>query len=424
MDVDFYDGGEFARFDNGLHVGYGRNPFYAEDEDEMMKPWMTPLSMIGNHETSIIYSARTHSIWIFSQSGIGSADPGLGPHARSSGPADYDADSDQDDMDENDRYSNTNCRPAGNVLRDINKWYKRLKELPGGGQHSPADWDQDLTRPLYIKHGWLTGNFDGHAFQVDRIRSFASREVRKTPKVPLEQLQRLQRTAGNEHDISKLTQQVESATTTQAEWDARWQLLLQKQLQKSRSIYIRQHMEKIDRLCPGGTTTQREADMPLWETEWLRVALANQQDSLRRHQKTMLETEAPDSIQERALMLQLKYAQHEVEIYQQAYEASMVDMERLCPGKTFTSTTGWAPLDIKDSPSMELEKLEINQQIMQDELAEFQNFLKQVPEAVPKLRSTVKTSIDDLQYRTQGYYVQMKGVYEKQIREEKAAGTQ
>lgn len=344
MDIDFYDGGEFARFDNGLHVEDGRNPFYAEDEDEMMKPWMTPLSMIGNHETSIIYSARTHSIWIFSQSGFGSVDPGLGVQSRSASPAPYDDESENEseegEMEDDDYYSKTDCRPASNVLRDINKWYKQLKELPGGGQHSPADWDQALTKPLYVKHGWLTGNFNSDAFQVDRIRSFALREVKQTPRKPFEELEHLQRTAGSEDDISKLTQQVESATTTQAEWDARWKLLLEQQIQKRRSVEIKQQQENIKRLCPGGTTTQREEDMPLWEMEWLRVALAKQQDSLQWHQDRISQTEASASVLDRASHLQLKHAQQEVEIYQQAYEASKLNSERLCPGKTFTSATG------------------------------------------------------------------------------------
>jgi hypothetical protein len=53
-----------------------------------------------------------------------------------------------------------------------------------------------LTKQLYVKLGWLTGDFNGDAFQVDRIRSFAAREVQVTAKKPLEELERLQNFGG------------------------------------------------------------------------------------------------------------------------------------------------------------------------------------------------------------------------------------
>jgi hypothetical protein len=124
MDVDIYDGGEFARFDNSLDVNDSWNPFYAQDKDEMMKPWVSHAAIHdGNHETPIMYSFKNHSICIFSQSGVGSVDPGLGNHSHHGGEADSENESD-DAMEQDEYYSNTNCRPAGNVLRDINKWYK------------------------------------------------------------------------------------------------------------------------------------------------------------------------------------------------------------------------------------------------------------------------------------------------------------
>jgi hypothetical protein len=112
------------------------------------------------------------------------------------------------------------------------------------------------------------------------------------------------------------------------------------------------------------------------------------------------------------------------DIYSQAYEASKLDAERLCPGKTFTSATGWAPLDRKDSPLLQLENLEKSQENMLDDLGKFQDLLQLVPEAAPKVREDIEYLIRNLQCRTQGHYAQLKGVYEKQMREEAAAGTQ
>lgn len=479
MDVDFYDGGEFARFDNGFHVDDGRNPFYADDEDERMKPWMTPLSMIGNHETSIIYSARSHFIWIFSQMGIGSVDPGLGPPSDSqpansesgsdnqnepddleeddhfsatdcqpesegddrseqrgleesdhSSPTDCQSVSDIDDQssqdgsdssEEGDHYTATNCRPAVDVLRDINKWYTLLKELPGGGQHSPADWDQDLTEPLYVKHGWPRDDFNGDAFQVDRIRSFAVREAKAAAREPLEKLDQLNREVSSERHVLALLQQLESTSGTSAEWDVRWKLLIQQQYQKRIKTELKQQSEKIDRLCPGGTTTAKDEDMLFWEAEWLRVALVEKQRTLRSRRDGASKADAADPALNRSARLQLNFAQQEVNIYQRAYDEAMLDVEQLWPGESFTSVTGWEPLDTEDSPIIKLRTLEEVQANEQNDIVQFEKFLRQLPRDLAKLRDEVEDSIKNRQWSTQDHFPKMRAFLEEEKRQEKTS---
>jgi hypothetical protein len=41
LDVDFYDGGEFADFRNTSDIEQGHGPLYSEEGREMLKPWMT-----------------------------------------------------------------------------------------------------------------------------------------------------------------------------------------------------------------------------------------------------------------------------------------------------------------------------------------------------------------------------------------------
>ncbi len=36
----------------------GRDPFHVDSEEESVHPWMTSLSMLGNHHSVAIYNAR------------------------------------------------------------------------------------------------------------------------------------------------------------------------------------------------------------------------------------------------------------------------------------------------------------------------------------------------------------------------------
>lgn len=67
---DFIFGGEFADFRDPIDVSQSRDPFYRiladdrgkgrwdEDGGEYIRPWVTPLSRMGNHQAVMIYDAR------------------------------------------------------------------------------------------------------------------------------------------------------------------------------------------------------------------------------------------------------------------------------------------------------------------------------------------------------------------------------
>jgi hypothetical protein len=76
-EVDFFQGGKFADFRKEKDVKQGRDPFYADSEEEAMHPWMTPLSMLGNHGIVIIYNAREHCMGTLDQGSGGSTDLNL-----------------------------------------------------------------------------------------------------------------------------------------------------------------------------------------------------------------------------------------------------------------------------------------------------------------------------------------------------------
>src|SRR6185295_8340 len=73
--MGFFKGGTFADFRKKHDVEQGRDPIYASEENEMMQPWMTPLSNLGNHQTVIYYDAKLHAIGMCDQESGGSSDP-------------------------------------------------------------------------------------------------------------------------------------------------------------------------------------------------------------------------------------------------------------------------------------------------------------------------------------------------------------
>lgn len=418
--VDFFDGGEFVRFDNGGDLDNRQNPLYSDKRAEHLTPWMTPLSKIGNHRTTIIYGAKTHAIWILSQSAMGSVDPGLAQnqdrHAGSSRPDrnnsdtssvdpfdndEFDEDEDDDNSDsdgsnlsdapdegeEGAAFSYVDCRPAEDVLRDINKWYRELKEIPGGGEHSPEDWDQNLTEPLYRKHGWLTGKFDSEAFHRERLQQYALQEVRRIITSTWEKLQ----TSGNimtSGYIERLRQREEQADSVEEKWNLSLKIFAQEQTKKRTTKKQGDTEEQLQRLFPGGAASQDQYT-PLWQTEWLLSTLTAKQGSLQR-----LQHKIRDEQLDRSKRLQLNHARRQVNLYQMAYNASRTDSETLFPGKSFTAVTGWTSLNSQTSLEKQLEELDEEQATDEQELLEWREFLARVPEEANTTREKTRLIIE------------------------------
>lgn len=276
--VDFIQGGEFADFRCLSTVEQGRDPFYGDSPEERLRPWMTPLSMIGNHCDAVIYNAREHTIGICGQMTCwSSTDRGLREGLTRISQSDTDsalgqdddndddasttndqeseigADGDEDDvMDEeregemqinSDEQDNEDeeeeeggeevycdslaTRPATDVLRDIVRWYHELSEVPGGGEHTGPGWDQKLSKPLYQKHGWPGENFDGDAFEVELLRALMT-ECVKDDSEPhhyfktqdLETL--LEEELGLEMQMRK--ESLAAASSFDEQWVARWEM--------------------------------------------------------------------------------------------------------------------------------------------------------------------------------------------------------
>lgn len=437
---DFFHGGTFADFRDASSVERGRDPFYADPQGDFdtengqyIRPWVTPLSHLGNHGTVLIYDAWQHRIWAIDQEGWGTTDPALcsertlrgTPHEVVHETSDWGSDSgddyvaeegaddtseisedsseywsDDDDIgsseidqlhedqqdddgdfdegfdfldereqreaEEATRSKNTmnfdyiKSRPAGDFLRSIVQWYRELKEVPGGGEHSGGEWmELETLRPLYLKHGW-PDNFDGDAFEIDQARAYCAQRAKYFAEDPLRQVECYESWLKHD-DRERKRQEVDDATNDDEKWTARfglWQaeqthILLVEELAKRR--------EKAALHCPGGIC-QREEDLPLWELAMLRDSAPSRPAS----------GSESSSLRERR-------DRRKAEVYAKACEASAADAERLCPGRTLEYTAGITRSETRKEFGFSLEQLQEFSEDANDRLQKLQHWASQLP---------------------------------------------
>lgn len=328
--VDFIFGGEFADYRQPDDVERGRDPYYADpetDEDAYMHPWVTPLTNMGNHQSVILYDTRKHKIWIVDQEGWSSSDPAL------AGVTDRENTSGNENS-----FEHIASRPAGDVLRDIVRWYRTLEKTPGGGEHSYGSWDEDTMRTLYQKHGW-PDNFDGDAFKVAVARATCAELAKDYADQPLrkvETYQQMRQQGANDRDA--LRQLIADATSEDNAWYDRFRLWQNEQSEVRLVEDERKAKEDVERLCPNGIC-QKEDDLPLWELEWVRREWQGK-DLIVRQRAETLEQPGHDADEQRIFTAELRHAQKEASIYARAHEAAKADAERLCPGRTIEEVAG------------------------------------------------------------------------------------
>lgn len=442
--IDFFQGSRFADFRDEANVETARDPFYADCEEEAMRPWMTPLSMLGNHRSVIIYSAKNHCIWIHDQESGGSSDHNLyegraflsgeelerfqeesrevaETGGEGEGEDDKEGednegddkeveedddeeeddegedDEDEDDEDEEDSdefYNKDDGRPAPNVLRDIVKWYHELIELPGDGDEAGALWYSEILLPLYPKHGWPSADFDGDAFQVDQVRAAAAKAAKESAEEPLGKVQNY---SGWVNDVigyrkreraDQLAREVAAATDDEL-WIARWELWKSEEQDRYMAEGLRKAEEAKCRASPGGQF-QKPGELPLWEERQLRM---ESWEKLRGLKKAQQEIEQQDtSMLERSIQIKLRYAEKQAEVYQKAHEAARLDAERIFSGRLFTVGLGVEAdgYDYEERMAELTDRIEL----VQTDLHRMREWIVQVPDSAQHAIQVVKDDLD------------------------------
>ncbi|KAL4993241.1 hypothetical protein BDV10DRAFT_198496 [Aspergillus recurvatus] len=274
--------------------GVQRAKSFEAENGPYMRPWMTALSILGNHGSVLIYDAKLHRIWVIDQEGWEATDPGV----------EYDNRNGQAEKPTNrNSIEQFPGRPAGDLV-----------ELPGGGEYSGTGWNDDEIdlRNLHRQNGWPDA-FDGEGFEVNKARAWfasAARHRANGPRVDMERLRQWRE--GITQDLEQHRRNIENAASIDEEWASRRQ-------HKQNKIFARQ--------CPGGTRA-KDKDLVLREAELLRQEVRIRAEECR----------SPEPERARELEVEARVEETEARIYQKAYEAAVAETERLCPGKAFFDT--------------------------------------------------------------------------------------
>ncbi|KJZ77418.1 hypothetical protein HIM_03142 [Hirsutella minnesotensis 3608] len=329
----FFQGSLFTDFRHLDIVEHGRNPFCSKCPKDRLHPWMTPLSMPGNSPNFIVYDAQSHRIGIIGQDYCVSKDPsitGWRP-AASRGHQDWRIMRCQPECKEKGEWhcDRIKTRPAGAVLRDILRWFHDLSEIPGDEQVTGYDWKQDVTKPLYQRHGWPGSNFNGDAFEADLLRARTLCGIKWSAKGKLEaQEWKLQAVLceqyGPEQQIR--SERLAAASTIEEEWVALWEMWRTEQGMRLVLNDIADTGRKLSQLAYGKDT--RPDKVILEELQVLETKLQGGKDHLefcrRQAEETGIEGGMgwPNDIDRRQHFLRIiPYCEKDVAVYQIAYSA-------------------------------------------------------------------------------------------------------
>ncbi|KAF6785548.1 hypothetical protein CSOJ01_15581 [Colletotrichum sojae] len=373
--VDFFKGGDFVDLRDVSEINEARNPMYADDEREVLRPWMTALSAIGNHDTALIYDARKHVIGMFNQMDYVSTDPHI--HERVTGffdeeeflrmdeeerrvretkkfAADDDNGDESETMDEEDDdtddggeeddeidtddgdddweddenvWDEMDARPADTVLRQMVAWYEGLAELPGGGERSGREWAREITKPLYEKHGWPRRDFDGDAFLAHQARAHALGRARYDAEEPLRKLRETRdRVQAGEAAEARAKKELSAADAADPEeaWLARWRAWREGFLLREARRELREHEEKAERTCPGGQAV-RPGEEAVRELRILRGEVAYQRGDLERREGEVEAAGGPEKASA-PLLVRRAHAVRRLAVLQKALDACAADV--------------------------------------------------------------------------------------------------
>lgn len=203
-------------------------------------------------------------------------------------------------------YDHIKSRPAGDVLRDMNRWYRELRERPGRHEYG-GEWQLNNLESLYLKNGW-PDNFNGEGFEIDQARAYAAERAKYSAEEPLRAVEKYKMWQEcSDRDIQRAEQKIKDSETDDAKWLAKFELWKAEQRKERNVEDLRKAIQQAKERCPGGIC-QREEDLPLWEFEELSAQMRGEQ---------------------------------EASICSKAYEAAKADVERLCKGRTFAEAIGF-----------------------------------------------------------------------------------
>ncbi|KAL5420784.1 hypothetical protein PMIN04_006194 [Paraphaeosphaeria minitans] len=286
-------------------------------------------------------------------------------------------------------------RPAGDVLRDIDRLYRALKELPGQGEYS--HWmEPAILKLLYLNNGW-PDQFNGEQFEIDVARAYATERARYFAEEPLRKVEcHVDWAELSDRETKRYKKEVAEAQTPDNEWAARFELWKAEERSERNAKDLKEAKEEAERLCPDGVC-QNEYDLPLWQVERLRVETQHKRENAQRcDHATSAERFKDNPEQLKRMKGQHRRALKQLHAYEKAFEASRIDAERLRPGVTFQGATSIKSLgrpDTLSSIASQKEAIEYMERYVQG----VRDFGKTVPTNAPGGITAVEREIQSME---------------------------
>lgn len=270
-------------------------------------------------------------------------------------------------------------RPAGDVLRDIDRWHRELRVLPG----RPTDdrWEDFKFKSLesmYENNGWPDA-FDGDAFEVDYARAIAVPCAHGTARLPLAEVRCYSyalETNKFDEEIEKFQSRIAKTRNREHEWKYRIRLHDLEQRISEQYWSLGWAKQRAERDCPGGVA-QRDEDLPLWE-------LAELERQIQRHRYELKSPKWFGCVSELDSddLIRYRLTQRKLAIYEKAYRASKSDADRLRPGMTLEKATGWKHISLS-FPRPLSDKRDCFER-RKDTLKAMRDFASTIPKDLPK----------------------------------------
>lgn len=301
-------------------------------------------------------------------------------------------------------------RDADAVLQDINRWYRELKALPGQGEDDWGLWvKSEKLRQLYLRNGW-PGDFNRDAFTIDLVRTRCAEKAKYDAKEPKYEAKEPLRNVECHEEWSPLpdrdsvadARRLKKASREDRAWIPRLERCRAAQRRERREKELRFAREKAERLCPGGVCI-KDADLPLWKCEMLRVESQSRRESTRRSDDWADCYRAEgDTASIRALEIAHRHNVRKTALYERALAASRADAERLCPsGRTFQQATGLKSLE-GSGALCDVEQIRHLIEHAKGDLDQLKQFALEMPGSAVQSKEMVEQEIEECEGDIEG----------------------
>jgi hypothetical protein len=252
-------------------------------------------------------------------------------------------------------------------------------------------------------------DFDGDSFLVDHARASAAASASWSSEEPIREAHKWKAWLQDEDGpaMRQMRDRLAAAKTDDEQWLARWELWQAEQNNRRFIEGTPKAEEARDYACPD-FQCQKPENLLLWEVRQPREESWSKQRRLEAIQKEAKQLQASEREILPGNQIKLRYAEKQAAVYQKAHEVARLDAECLCPGGSFTVSTGVEAFgsDLK----ARIEELTRYVEESQQEVKLMREWIVQLPDGTEKARQAAQEVIGGRQQHVKTCMEQIRGV--------------